>query len=384
MSHVEIFLPHPLLQDIEFVDTPGLNSTFSTHENFTQVFSHKADAFIWVFSAGQVGKASEIQVVEKLLAAGRPLIGVLNRADEVDSEELSELITEIQRQFPNLPIVPISAKKAFLSLRTKSAALLQESGFSQFLHLLESSYLDNPRSVKSLSHQRKLADFQKLAEKEQTGQRQKSFAFSESLDAFRTEFSSQISYFRSIELREILVHITETLFQERRQATQVIPDLLGETANSSETGMELEKAFREKCAALLARQVQEKFQQWNQKMYALGNQADHLISSPSFFRQNSRLQLLLQSFFPEIRSLTTQWANQTGLSFSCPVARPGTPDPIRASIQELTIILSPVTDEYSRLLLDHLFFLEEEAWNSYYQQQFSGFSPLLELLTGLA
>jgi hypothetical protein len=76
---VEIFHPLAVLQKIEVVDTPGTNSLRPEHERVARAFLIEADAIVWVFSLTQAGKASERSVLDRAHAAGKRVLGVLNK-----------------------------------------------------------------------------------------------------------------------------------------------------------------------------------------------------------------------------------------------------------------------------------------------------------------
>ena len=66
---VEIFVPLDLLQRVEVVDTPGLNSLRPEHEAIARGFLTDADAIVWLFAVGQVGDQLQVQDQRQLDAA---------------------------------------------------------------------------------------------------------------------------------------------------------------------------------------------------------------------------------------------------------------------------------------------------------------------------
>ena len=108
---VEILLPRDDLQHINFVDTPGLNSIQAEHELTTQNFIQRADAIVWLFSAGQAGKASEKKALKTLKNAGKPIVGVMNKMDLLNQEESEEALRFLKEELGNLvdTVVPFSA-----------------------------------------------------------------------------------------------------------------------------------------------------------------------------------------------------------------------------------------------------------------------------------
>src|SRR6185436_13793145 len=67
----EIVLPLANLAKVHIVDTPGLNSILPEHEETARAFIARADAVVWVFTAGQGGKASEKKALTSIRDEGK-------------------------------------------------------------------------------------------------------------------------------------------------------------------------------------------------------------------------------------------------------------------------------------------------------------------------
>jgi small GTP-binding protein len=80
---VEVLYPLDVLQRVNVVDTPGLNSILVEHETTAREFIAQADAVIWLFTVDQAGKASEREALQQIRAAGKKILGVLNKIDRV-------------------------------------------------------------------------------------------------------------------------------------------------------------------------------------------------------------------------------------------------------------------------------------------------------------
>lgn len=114
IDRVEILVPHPQLEKINIVDTPGLNSILPEHEATARAFIGKADAVVWVFTAAQGGKASEKKALRAIRDEGKRVLGVLNKADQLAADETTEVVTYIGGELGELveTIVPFSARDA--------------------------------------------------------------------------------------------------------------------------------------------------------------------------------------------------------------------------------------------------------------------------------
>ena len=114
IDRVEILVPLPQLEKINIVDTPGLNSIQPEHEATARAFIAKADAVVWIFTAAQGGKASEKKALRSIRDEGKRVLGVLNKADQLTTDERAEVISFIGGELGDLieAIVPVSAREA--------------------------------------------------------------------------------------------------------------------------------------------------------------------------------------------------------------------------------------------------------------------------------
>lgn len=143
---VELTLPHPHLQGMELVDTPGLNAWSTWHEDITRSWFTRADVVLWLLSADQAGKASERQAIAALQEAHPALVvGVLTKADRFRTEEspLSSQIDPADRVIQSLllhlqdpqqglgtlfqRILPISGREARMGQKNSEPALVNRS-----------------------------------------------------------------------------------------------------------------------------------------------------------------------------------------------------------------------------------------------------------------
>ena len=123
VDRVEILVPLPQLEKINIVDTPGLNSIQPEHEATARAFIARADAIVWVFTASQGGKASEKRALASIRDEGKRVLGVLNKADQLSTDETREVIEFITGELDGLveTVIPFAARRA-LAWRTGAAA----------------------------------------------------------------------------------------------------------------------------------------------------------------------------------------------------------------------------------------------------------------------
>jgi len=120
---VEIFYPLEVLRRVEVVDTPGLNSLRPEHESVARDFLVDADAIVWLFAVGQAAKATEKQALALAQAAGKRVLGVLNKIDRASEDEVAQVSAHVAGGLGDLveAIVPISARRGLEAKRAQAS-----------------------------------------------------------------------------------------------------------------------------------------------------------------------------------------------------------------------------------------------------------------------
>jgi GTP-binding protein EngB required for normal cell division/tetratricopeptide (TPR) repeat protein len=154
---VEIFLPVETLRRVEIVDTPGLNSIRPEHERVARDFLRDADAIVWIFAAGQAAKATERDALALAHAAGKRVVGVLNKIDRADPGEVEALLRHVVGTLGDLvdPVVPFSATRAIAA--QKAGAV--EPGLAALEEVLERRFWADARELKRATACAALARF---------------------------------------------------------------------------------------------------------------------------------------------------------------------------------------------------------------------------------
>jgi tetratricopeptide (TPR) repeat protein/GTP-binding protein EngB required for normal cell division len=151
---IEIFYPLDILRQVEIVDTPGLNSLRPEHESVARDFLVEADAIVWLFSVGQAAKATEKEALRLARAAGKRVLGVLNKIDRASDEEIAEVSAHVARSVGDLveTIVPISARQALAARRGQGGAARKGSdgdgGLGALEQALEQRFFQHARALK--------------------------------------------------------------------------------------------------------------------------------------------------------------------------------------------------------------------------------------------
>lgn len=155
VAQVEILYPAPELERVSVVDTPGLNSILPEHEEVARGFIARADAVVWVFAAGQAGKASEREALERIRAEGTRVLGVLNKIDQLSADDVAELRTHLGGELGGLveAVVPLSARNA-LAHRAHGAA--DDGNWPELAAALEERFYSRAREIKRDACRRRL------------------------------------------------------------------------------------------------------------------------------------------------------------------------------------------------------------------------------------
>jgi small GTP-binding protein len=81
-----LYLPLPLLKELNIVDTPGTNAVIRQHERLTNEYVPRSDLVLFATSADHPMTESERQFLERILAWGKKVVFVLNKADIIEDE----------------------------------------------------------------------------------------------------------------------------------------------------------------------------------------------------------------------------------------------------------------------------------------------------------
>ncbi len=137
-DHVEVQLHLDPLKKINIVDTPGLATITSANSQRTEKFFQQADVVLWVFNAHYLGQSDINAELEQVANMGKPIIGVINRIDEIEGEK-EKLVRYLKRELGIYlqNVFPLSAKQAYTAVVNKDDQGLNDSGFSNLVNYLE-------------------------------------------------------------------------------------------------------------------------------------------------------------------------------------------------------------------------------------------------------
>jgi small GTP-binding protein len=110
--------PLALLKELNIVDTPGTNAVIRHHERLTDEFVPRSDLVLFTTSADRPMTESERQFLERILAWGKKIVFVLNKADILEEQaalqEVSDFVLKHASTLLGGPpeIFPVSARLA--------------------------------------------------------------------------------------------------------------------------------------------------------------------------------------------------------------------------------------------------------------------------------
>jgi small GTP-binding protein len=147
---VEVLYPLETLQRVNVVDTPGLNSIHPEHEETARKFIAEADAVLWLFTVDQAAKATEGEALGKIKAAGKKILGVVNKIDRCSPDELARIIEHVQDALGEHleTIVPFAARDALRARKSGDAAALPASNYPALAQALEERFFSRARAIK--------------------------------------------------------------------------------------------------------------------------------------------------------------------------------------------------------------------------------------------
>jgi tetratricopeptide (TPR) repeat protein/GTPase Era involved in 16S rRNA processing len=155
---VEVLYPLDILQRVNVVDTPGLNSILPEHEATAREFIAQADAVIWLFTVDQAGKQSEREALRSIAAAGKKILGVLNKIDRLESLEpvsgLQAILDHLRDPAEGLidlldAIVPFSGREALYGRKQNDAERLARANLPALEQALEERFFARSQAIKT-------------------------------------------------------------------------------------------------------------------------------------------------------------------------------------------------------------------------------------------
>ena len=140
VKSVELGYPLTNLKKLHIVDTPGLASITEENEKTTVNFVQSSDVILWVFNGNHLGQSDVGNKLSKIAKLGKPIIGIVNRIDEVDSspERLKMYMKKNYGEYLK-EVFTLSAYNAYKGQLENKEKLINGSGYYEILDYLENN-----------------------------------------------------------------------------------------------------------------------------------------------------------------------------------------------------------------------------------------------------
>ena len=145
VSGMTLYSPSEILKEINFIDTPGLNSLRDADTKETKNTLKKVSGAIWLSLANNAAKASELESIKEILKANDlKAICLINQKDKLSEEELESLLKHARQTYGELfeDIIAISSKQALLGITNNDKSPLEASNFNEALKAIKECFLD--------------------------------------------------------------------------------------------------------------------------------------------------------------------------------------------------------------------------------------------------
>lgn len=135
---VEIGLPLLVLKQFYLVDTPGILSVNDKNMATAKNYIKEADVVLWVLNAHHLGQTDLTEELKKVADYGKPIVGVINRIDQVDGE-IERLVDYVKEEMGIYlkEVFAVSAKKAWRSIKEDNKEFFEESLLNDLLVYLQ-------------------------------------------------------------------------------------------------------------------------------------------------------------------------------------------------------------------------------------------------------
>ncbi len=129
IKYLTLYAPMPILKEISFVDTPGLNSQSQSDTDTTRKVLRDVGGIIWLTLIDNAGKNSEAEVLEEYMQLFKSKsLCVLNQKDKFTQEQIETTTSYVKDKFSKYfaQVTPISAKMALESRSAQKEILIQD------------------------------------------------------------------------------------------------------------------------------------------------------------------------------------------------------------------------------------------------------------------
>jgi small GTP-binding protein len=139
VSKITIKTNNHSFKELYLIDTPGLATITQKNADVTKRFLQKADVVLWIFNSAHLGQTDITEEISQVANMGKPIIGILNKIDEVDDDP-ERLVKYLNRKLGQYleSVFFLSARMAFDGVTSNDAKKVKKSNIEELiLHLRE-------------------------------------------------------------------------------------------------------------------------------------------------------------------------------------------------------------------------------------------------------
>ena len=145
IKSMTLYAPSEILKEVNFIDTPGLNSLRDADTKETKNTLKKVCGAIWLSLANNAAKASELESVEEILRTNDlKALCFINQKDKLSEDELKSLLKHARQTYGELfeDIIAISSKQALNGIANENKSELENSNFAKALNAVKEAFLN--------------------------------------------------------------------------------------------------------------------------------------------------------------------------------------------------------------------------------------------------
>ncbi|WP_198304664.1 dynamin family protein [Arcobacter vandammei] len=247
IKYLTLYAPMPILKEISFVDTPGLNSQSQSDTDVTRRVLKDVGGIIWLTLIDNAGKLSEAQVLEEYMQHFKnKSLCVLNQKDKLTPTQVETTTNYVKDKFSKYfaKVVPISAIKALEGRAKEKDILIEDENINLLTQLkkeLLAKDIENNISIENLlnEHKRKIISIKQSDTSHNTKLLEDS-NINEVLDFIETTIRPQAAEAKEFAIKKDLRSFCDILVKEYETIIKVY-DALVNVLESCET--KVDEAF---------------------------------------------------------------------------------------------------------------------------------------------
>ena len=232
IKYLTLYAPMPILKEISFVDTPGLNSQSQSDTDITRSILKDVGGIIWLTLIDNAGKQSEAQVLEEYMQQFKnKSLCVLNQKDKLTPTQITTTTNYVKEKFNQFfaKVVPISAIQALEGRAKEKDILIKDEQMNLIASLkeeLNSQDINSDIFEKTLNEYREKINEIKSSDASGNEKLLKESNIQEVLDFIESTIRPQAAEAKEFAIKKDLRAFCDILIQEYQTITKVYDALI--------------------------------------------------------------------------------------------------------------------------------------------------------------